>query len=789
MSRPAALGLAVGSVALLVYCALHLRVGTDLTNFMPDGSRSEIAEVASRLTDSPFTRAMVLSVEGPDTDAAVAAASGMAEMLRAHPEVAWVRSAVDEADYEKIYELYFPRRHYFLSDRPEREIPEMLSEDALRERARSLRHRLASPASSFLDQVVGSDPIAAFERIAMRFRADEPALRMVRGQFVTRDGRYAIVLVGTKASAFDSGVQTHLLDDIDRAFAAIDERAGGGLHLEMSGANRFAVAAERSIKRDVYFIGAFAITGVALLFFAFVASLRGFLVVSVPPLGGMLVATALGVALFGNIDGLTIVFGASLMGIAIDYSNHLLVHHGLAAPAESARATVRRLRPSITLGALTTIASFAGLALTAFPAFREMSFIAGVGVATALVLSLRVLPDLLPAVPPLPARSRATALRLGALLDRVAALPRVVLLLPLAVGALGLLALPRLEWSDDMSRLTRFDPEFVAEDLRVRARTSSLEGSRFVLSLAPDAGQALALNDRVHARLQEAVAAGALDGVRSLHGMLWSEELQRRNWALVSGDRALYPRVEAAFTSEGFRAGAFQAFGDALAGAPPPPLRLEDLQASPLADLLASFAFPLGDEIAVVTYLRGLRDPEAVGAALADLEGVHLLDQRTFVNDIYRGFRQMTLRQMLVGGVLVILLLALRYRAWRPIVAAFLPSALVAVIVLAILALAGVRANLLHVMSLIMVMGIGVDYGVFLVDGARRQEAFGATMLSLLMSCLTTAFVFGTLAFSSQPALQAIGVTTGVGVLLSYLMAPVTLVAAGLAGRGGAPRA
>ena len=55
-------------------------------------------------------------------------------------------------------------------------------------------------------------------------------------------------------------------------------------------------------------------------------------------------------------------------------------------------------------------------------------------------------------------------------------------------------------------------------------------------------------------------------------------------------------------------------------------------------------------------------------------------------------------------------------------------------------------------------------------------------MLSLLISCLTTALVFGTLAFSSQPALRAIGVTTGLGILLSYVFAPVTLVAAGLGG-------
>ena len=97
-------------------------------------------------------------------------------------------------------------------------------------------------------------------------------------------------------------------------------------------------------------------------------------------------------------------------------------------------------------------------------------------------------------------------------------------------------------------------------------------------------------------------------------------------------------------------------------------------------------------------------------------------------------------------------------------------------------ALLGERMHLVHVMSLVMVLGMGVDYGIFCVDSASRGGELGATLTSLLLSCLTTVLVFGTLALSSQPSLRAIGLTTGLGILLSYLLAPVTLVAVGLGG-------
>jgi uncharacterized protein (TIGR03382 family) len=71
---------------------------------------------------------------------------------------------------------------------------------------------------------------------------------------------------------------------------------------------------------------------------------------------------------------------------------------------------------------------------------------------------------------------------------------------------------------------------------------------------------------------------------------------------------------------------------------------------------------------------------------------------------------------------------------------------------------------------------MGVDYGIFTVDGAQRPEHLGTTLSGLLVSCLTSVFVFGTLALSTQPALRSIGITTGTGILLALALAPAVLV-------------
>jgi len=179
---------------------------------------------------------------------------------------------------------------------------------------------------------------------------------------------------------------------------------------------------------------------------------------------------------------------------------------------------------------------------------------------------------------------------------------------------------------------------------------------------------------------------------------------------------------------------------------------------------------------AVLTYLRGVHDPEALRAALAGLPDVHVFEQRSFLDEIYARFRNQTLWLIVVGSALVLGILAARYRDWRQATAAFLPSLFVPVVVLSAFALAGVETNLLHAVSLLLSMGMGVDYGIFIVDSAEEGEEFGATLVSCILCCLTTVLSFGTLAISSQPPLRAMGITTGAGVLLALVLAPISLL-------------
>ena len=763
----------IGGLAIAV--STRLSFGTDITNLMPEGDAGSLAEVARRLTESELSRSMVLNVSGPDTATAVAGAAALAEAIAGHPEVEWLRAGVDDRQVQAIYDLYFPRRHYFLAFDPDR-IPELTTEAALRAQAERARRDLALPTASLGKRLVAADPLGSFRAILERISGQQPALDQVDGQFVTRDGRFAVLFLGTRAPAFDGKRQKALLADLSAAFARVNQRFGGALVLERSGANVYAVATERSIRHDVNFVTAFSIVSVFVGLQLFLGSWRNLLLSGLPMLGGLVAATGLGLLVFGQLDGLTLGFGAALIGVVIDYPTHLLCHLCFSPHREDRRLVLRRTFPSLALGGLTTIASFVGLGLTSFPGFRQIAFFSATGVGVALAITLWVLPPLVAPVARVPLCSRVVSERLGRAVLGLA--PRRKLIAALALGLLALSAplLPRLVWVDDMSKLWRMDPEVVQEDRRVRERVSQFETGRLVIGIAPDRDRAVELGEVVHARLAPLVATGELGGIRSLHTFLWPEGRQRENLAALRGDSGLPVRVQAAYRAAGFRGDAFVGFERALAQEPPPPLRFEDLADSPLADLVRPLLADFGDEIAVHTYLQDVSSPEAVRRAIAGLPGVHFFDQRQFLNDVYAEFRSTTVRQIFTGNFLVIGLLLLRYRRLRPALAAFFPSVLVSLILLGSFAAFGVETNLLHVVGLVMVLGMGVDYGVFVVDSASHPEEMGTTLLSIFLGSFTTVFTFGVLAVSQHPALRALGVTIGAGILLAFLLAPLALL-------------
>jgi predicted exporter len=180
---------------------------------------------------------------------------------------------------------------------------------------------------------------------------------------------------------------------------------------------------------------------------------------------------------------------------------------------------------------------------------------------------------------------------------------------------------------------------------------------------------------------------------------------------------------------------------------------------------------------------RAARDAVVLAgrAALADLPGATLTGLPVVSYDAEAAVRHDLPRLLAAAGLLTAGYLALHFRNVRDVLLAFLPTVFSLTCLAAVARLTGQRLNMVNLVALPLLLGIDVDYGIYLVtlarggrSGAGRPEgaAGSGTIVARLGSaayavvvCATSIILgFGSLAFTSVPAVRSLGFVVAAGV-------------------------
>lgn len=779
--------------ALAGWTFVGLPVRSSISDFVPVAEGEEDLEDLTRaLTDSPASRTIALTI-GP-TDESTAARTGglLGARLRAIEGVASVEDGAPENIDQALYELYFSRRYAFFAERPE-DVPSALTDEALDERARSLRRALSGPTAMLVRRIAPEDPLLAFPSLLMALRGESSegssGPRLFEEHLIVDDPAFpegarsfGVVLLTTEGTTFSADAQEPVLLAIEAAWAAVREELGReGLSLEQASVHRFAVRAERQLRADTSRISTISMIGIVLLFLVLFRGPRYLVLGGIPLFVGTVSAAFFCRLVFGGVHGITLAFGSSMLGVGIDFSGHYISHHVLDPDPEGPNGTMKRLWPGLLLGAGTSVLGLAGLGLTSLPGMQELALFSAVGVFGALLATRYLVPPFMPEKP-VPTRLHvALAARLEGLLGWMQRSPRAGLLVLIAALSISAIGLPQLSFVDDLRALNDTDPALAAEDRLVRARVSQGEPGRFAVALGDSEEDALVRAEAMARSLAEAREAGELGAFRSITSMLRSEATQRAVLEAVTHDPTLPTRTLAALEDEGFVPSLFSPFARSLEDVAPP-LTYAMLAEGPTEPLVRPFRLAVpgdGEEperVAFIALLSDVRDAEALDARLRHTDGVRLFDQGDYLRAAYGTFRRRA-TELVLGGLLVVLALCYaRYRDARLALASITPAVLASATTLACVGLSGEPANLMHLVACLLVLSMGEDYAVFLIESRDDPKGPATTMVGLILACLTTVLSFGLLAVSSHPALRALGVVTSLGVLLSLVLAPLVLL-------------
>lgn len=743
----------------------HSRFTADMSFFLPARPTVEQQVLVDQLKEGAVARLLMVAIAGGNAEERAALSRELRRRLAKLPEFVAVQNGEtgsQEADREFLF-----RQRYLLSPTVG---PERFTTAGLKTAISDSVDRLASPLGMLLKPLLARDPTGEMLELLSALNAGaQPVSRA--GVWASHDGERAMLLVQSAALGSDTDGQEAAISLIRQQFAASAQAQGSaGTTLQLSGPGLFAVNARATIKDEVgrlSTISTLAIIG--LLFFVY-RSLRLLSLGLLPVVSGALAGVVAVSLVHGTVFGITVGFGAALIGEAVDYSIYYFVQSGRTG-VDSWKT---RFWPTIRLGVLTSIGGFGALLFSGFPGLAQLGLYALSGVLTAALVTRFVLPQLAGNCPPV--RDLAP---FGQRLQRQLA-PLHRLRWPVAGLALAaaatLYGAGHTLWNPELSALSPVSQADQATDQALRADIGAADARYLIVINAADRESALQMAESTGRQLDALVADGRLGGYDSPARFLPSQASQAARRASLPPPEELRQRLQAAQADSPLAAGKLEAFlSDIEQARRADNIDRASLDGTSLALAVDSLLLPHGAGWSVLLPLRPGQqaiDPAAIRSALAGSNAL-FIDMKGEFDKLYDDYLHEAMLLSLAGLGAIVLLLAATLRSPRRLGAVLLPLVLAVLIVIAGLHLLGERLHLLHLIGMLLIVAIGSNYALFFDRAEAGQPLDPETLASMLIANLTTAIGFGTLALSQVPVLHALGVTVGPGAILALLFSAI----------------
>jgi predicted exporter len=469
----------------------------------------------------------------------------------------------------------------------------------------------------------------------------------------------------------------------------------------------------------------------------------------------------------GGIHGITLAFGTTLLAVALDYPVHVFSHR---LPGPSPWEGLRHNWPTLWIGVTTACIAYLALVFTDFEGLAQLGLFTLAGLLSAALVTRFLLPWFLPEQP-LDIR-RSPALRWQARLDR---LPPLRWLAP-AIILFSLLALYYKSdtlWESDLSSLSPVPQELQDADTALRADLATADVRYVALLVAGSEQAALQQVERLTPGLDQLVTDGALGGYDVATRYVPSAATQFQRREALPEESLLRDNLAEAMEGLPFQDGLFDPFvADVALSRNLEPLHSGQLAGTLLEPRVAALLTSHQNRWVALIPLHGLKDPGRVqfwGASQGET-GLHFLDLKLESEALVGRFRMEMLERVGVAVVVMVVVMGLGLRRKRGLPLVVLPAAATVLSVAAATHLLGIRLNLFHLVSLMLVMGITIDYALYLSRDEQDVHGRARSLHSLLVCCLSTTMGFGILALSDIPVLKAIGATVASGVIVGLVL-------------------
>ena len=486
----------------------------------------------------------------------------------------------------------------------------------------------------------------------------------------------------------------------------------------------------------------------------------------------------------GGMSLMALGLGAIVLGVAISYTLHVLIHHFFVGDPEK---LLRDESTPVFLGCITTVGAFCSLLFTDSDLLRDFGLFASFALLGSTLFALIFLPHFLPSIK---ADSHGKTFRR---ISRINNLPfdkkKWFLVLITVIVVIGILFSPKVKFDSDLRNLDYNSPDEVAAEGLYNEKNNDGFFHLYFATVSTDIDEALEA-DKSLMRILDTLSQKGL--VHSYTGFIpklfvtqsdqeqriaawnnfWTEE--RKAYAIAQVDKGAH--------NFGLDPMMFYDFKELLNA---------DFEAASLlesgvvpANLLGNFIECNADnQYMVFTDVSMLFDEkDIVTDALVTNPKTFVLEPFYYCKSMVEVINDDFNIAVWISSLFVLLILLVSFRNIITALLSFIPMVLSWFMVQGYMAIIGLEFNLINIIISTFIFGVGVDYSIFITEGLLKQARTGDSdvltwhKVAIFFSAIILVIVVTSLLFAVHPAIRSIGLSTLIGmastIMISYALQP-----------------
>lgn len=751
---------AIASVWLLIVLLLiimaalsHPVIDTSMMSLLPASEQKPIVKAASEKMGRQFSQRLLILVTAEQSELRKQAVRTLAEQLIALPQVESVDWQLRGSEVVQAQESIFPYRYSLLTD----DIAAKIDAGDTAALSQKALARIINPMGTASVSLI-SDPFGLMTAWLEKSVSDIQIVQDDGFLQLEKSPMTYLMVIHLATDAFAISTQKAVLNANQQQ---ITEMAAQGVAVQSAGLLVHAHAGALQAQKEMSTIGLGSLLGIVLLMLWVFRQWRMVALLLLPIAVGCAVATSIAFLVFKQVHMVTFAFGAGLIGVAIDYALHFMCERQVR------RDVVRHIFPGLLLGLTSSVMAYAAQALTPFPGLRQMALFSVAGLIAAWLTVLLWLPIITRGDWVSNSLAGERLVRWQMRIPSLHTHPKAIAisLLVLTLVAIGLIN--RGQSEDDIRLLQTSPPELIQQEQHVQELLGFSSSTQFLLLPCQQLQSCLELEHVIKPGLETLQERGIITRYRLVSDDIPALTRQQEN---VTKTIRLYEKELAAlFETLGLSSSMKQAAMDELHADASHRLLAGSLDSPLFATGSTQIISELAEQKATVVSFAASRSlTEADIAPLKQYApDIVLVDQVGTISNLMQKYRQQILVWVSLAYFAVFLILACRYRiaAWRIV----LPPLLASLFTLALLMVLLPGVNLFHTIALFLVLGIGMDIGIFLTETRQAPQ----TWLAVTMSVVTSLMAFGLLALSQTPVLMHFGLTVLLGLTFVWILATV----------------